>query len=578
VCSVEVILSPADFGQDYDDGGFTLRDAANRRGADATPFSSMSNLRHKTMSFVSSADTQADQHDKRFLKEADDETDKLPSEDSVVTRAALNSENLSSQVGELQIVATAKTTDEPFLLHVPHNSDLTAAQDDVDVESEDEVVLFSGRSGHPVPTTSAVVELQGADTIAASHPIAALPQASASGLDIDASCINPGTESNIGIRTKQKYEQVGIKRRQKGRSTQRRYKNESEDDLQAVLDDYVENMRDTGEIDDFRAGYEALAQSKARDSHSDSGWGSVELEDLDDLSTSDEMLGEIEFILSRRERPSGLQYLVSWEGQSMDEARWILHTNLQTEGVKALISDFEEQERLVAEYAQGDEDEDEGSDDAKVSEGSEDDVDSEEDLEDERDLIERKMARMTDEKIARLLAKQEELGMGSDELMLFDASDGDEDEITMKVEDELDADFISFGPKPSNNAWGKRQRKKMRGRIMPDPTDMLHPDEDDDFDIMDRTRPSLGLGRRAKEIMTFGLSDSELEKELRDTFAADRKKKKAKKLEREELRAAGLLGKKSKTRADIDDKYGTGIGIDQIKFELENFLLNDFDT
>ena len=167
--------------------------------------------------------------------------------------------------------------------------------------------------------------------------------------------------------------------------------------------------------------------------------------------------------------------------------------------------------------------------------------------------------------------------MGSDELILFDASHGDEDEFATKIEDELDADFISFGSKPRNNAWGKRQRKKTRGTNLPDPTDMLGPEEDD-FDIMDRTRPSLGLGRRGKEIMTFGLSDSELENELRDTFAADRKKKKAKKLEREELRAAGLLGKKSKTRADIDAKYSTGIGIDQVKFELENFLLNDFDT
>lgn len=528
------------------------------------------------MSFVSSIDTRADQDDTR-TKEADDETARHLYVDPVVTRVAPNSDNLSSQVSELQIVAAAKRADEASVSRVPLNAYLTNAGDGVDIESEDDIVLFSGRSGFSTSTTIIPDELEGNNTIPASRPVAPLFQMSPPSLDIAASCASPITASNTATRTKQKNGQTDRKQRQKGRSTERRNKNDSEDDLQAVLDDYVENMRGTGEIDDFTTAYEALARGKARCSHSDSGWDSVELEDLDDLSTSDELLGDVEFILSRRERPSGLQYLVSWEGQSMDEARWILHTNLQTDDVKALIFDFEEQERLVAEYPQDDE-EDEDSDVVRLSEGSDNGDDSEEAFEDERDLLERKMARMTDEKIARLLAKQEELGMGSNQLMLFDASDGDEDEIAMKVEDELDADFISLGSKPRNNAWGKRQRRKLRGTIMSDPTDMLDTHEDDDFDIMDRTRPSLGLGRRGKDIMTFGLSDSELENELRDTFAADRKKKKAKKLEREELRAAGLLGKKSKTRADIDAKYSTGIGIDQIKFELENFLLNDLDT
>lgn len=143
------------------------------------------------------------------------------------------------------------------------------------------------------------------------------------------------------------------------------------------------------------AGWDASGVSPA-------GWAVDDIRDFDDLSTSDGGLGDIQAIISKRERASGVTYLVVYESQTMDEARWVRQATLTGARALAMIDAFDVEEKLLGDIMK----------DAEESTDSEDDSD-EDDERDNEDLLQRKIDRMSDEKIARLLAKQEELGMGS---------------------------------------------------------------------------------------------------------------------------------------------------------------------
>ena len=99
------------------------------------------------------------------------------------------------------------------------------------------------------------------------------------------------------------------------------------------------------------------------------------------------------------------------------------------------------------------------------------------------------------------------------------------------------------------------------------------PDDFDDFDLMDWTRPSLQRKKRPKnDIPSFNVSDSELEAQLSAAWQGDRLRKMDRKRAREELRAQGMLGK----RADPDDlrvKYPAGMNLEDIETEIKTFLL-----
>ncbi|KAL8763141.1 MAG: hypothetical protein Q9184_000986 [Pyrenodesmia sp. 2 TL-2023] len=187
------------------------------------------------------------------------------------------------------------------------------------------------------------------------------------------------------------------------------------------------------------------------------------------------------------------------------------------------------------------------------------------DMEDERDLLERKQARMTDEHIARLLAKQEELGLSSNELLLFD---GDEDQSS-----EEDDDDVLF-----QSAATKRRRKGKRGQQQQSPSamalaDMFEQDRYGHFDVMDHDRPSLkSVPRSRRNAPAFDISDTELEASLQLSWERDRSKKKIKKKEREELRAQGLLGNNG--QADLKVKYREGISFGEIRDELIDFMIS----
>jgi hypothetical protein len=96
---------------------------------------------------------------------------------------------------------------------------------------------------------------------------------------------------------------------------------------------------------------------------------------------------------------------------------------------------------------------------------------------------------------------------------------------------------------------------------------------------MDFERPSLKKkpkGRKGKLILD-DVSDSELEESMQAAWDNDRIKKKERKQEREELRAAGLLGNKN-GKADLKQKYKEGMGIQAVKDEIKRFLIGSDST
>ncbi len=301
------------------------------------------------------------------------------------------------------------------------------------------------------------------------------------------------------------------------------------------------------------------------------GWDSTDMQDLDDLSTSEEVQAIVKSVLSKRTRLSGVQYLIVWEGYSADDARWIPLTTLDTPSAEEQIRIFESQ--LAREKRLSFKSED--SDDSvmmsqKIAIELRDEL---EDLEDEKDLLDRKRARMTDEQIARLLSKQEELGLGSDELVLFD---GDEEEGSPRWNDEASSLPLSV--------WNQtmiRQKKNTRrqGELTSASVcaNVLAQDPYNGFDVMDHDRPSLRKkpkGHRGQ--LTLELSHSELENSLQTAWDNDRSKKKIRKLEREELRAQGLLGKKGKV--DMKARYKEGLLWEDVKEEIGIFLISSSQT
>lgn len=162
-----------------------------------------------------------------------------------------------------------------------------------------------------------------------------------------------------------------------------------------------------------------------------------------------------------------------------------------------------------------------------------------------------------DETLARLLAKQDELGLDDDELVLFSA-DG----------------YVGTRPAGSgaSSARHGNQRGKSKGRQQI-PSARAVAAVFDELDLMDWDRhnpPRKPKNKRGQP--TFNVSDSELEATLEAVWQKDRLRKKERKQHREELRVQGLLGK----HADPNDprvKYPTHMTFDQIKEEMRTFLI-----
>ncbi|KAF2001101.1 hypothetical protein P154DRAFT_522081 [Amniculicola lignicola CBS 123094] len=343
-------------------------------------------------------------------------------------------------------------------------------------------------------------------------------------------------------------------------------------------DDYFENVKESmrreqeeGEeeaaipasfagrdIDDLGIGDNNMVIAEPDEHESGDEWSSDMLHDFDNNSTSSDVIDIISRVLASRTRKSGLQYLVVYEGSTTDDARWLPVSFLHTKADKQLIENFETKKYLrEANQASGDDEED--------FEDVSDDDDADEDG-----------SGMDDEMIARTLQKQEELGFGSDEILLHGGNGYFAGP----------ADPLDSGAARADRRWKKRQQRSRGNQrhqnsfpnasLLADILDQLDPY--DGFDIMDTERPSLKpkkKGRRGQPPPE--LDDPDLNEQMQATWEADRATKRVKKAEREELRKLGLLGRKGKA-ADLSVKYSNGFSMDQIAAEIREFILSKSET
>lgn len=294
-------------------------------------------------------------------------------------------------------------------------------------------------------------------------------------------------------------------------------------------------------------------------------WDSGDLEDFDDLSTTDEEVAEVSQVLRYRSRPSGPQYLVTAIGQDTSDARWVLHENLKSTSAIEEIRIFEKVRTMKIQVMSDDQDSEPESD--EFLDDLVGDIKSEGD---ENERILNYTSRMTDEQIAQALAKQEELGMGSDELLLFDGQVDDDDEVV----DEFAAGggFIPFSSKKHLSSRTTSRRNRRQRESFPPAeafADALEQDPYGAFDVMDFDRPSLRpkkKGRKSDFPSDLGLEDEELAERLRNTWSKDREKKTARKREKQEQLAATLLEASERNHPAA------------IKAEIRQFLCQEVET
>ncbi|KAJ5930760.1 hypothetical protein N7466_006253 [Penicillium verhagenii] len=163
------------------------------------------------------------------------------------------------------------------------------------------------------------------------------------------------------------------------------------------------------------------------------------------------------------------------------------------------------------------------------------------------------------------------------ELDSLDESDEDLDDMDDDMDDEglLEELAISYS---AGKKGGRGQHAFLSATAF---ADALDADPYYGLDIMDFDRPSLQKrpkGKKTRLPEDLLLPDSDLDsidlEILREeTWEADRKKKKAKKQEREELRSQGLLGRKF-ADPDLKVKYAKGMDLEDLISEIRTFLLS----
>lgn len=154
----------------------------------------------------------------------------------------------------------------------------------------------------------------------------------------------------------------------------------------------------------------------------------------------------------------------------------------------------------------------------------------------------------------------------ADELEEESDLDEDEDEDV----DTVDIDLLQ----EQLDRYTRAQRKKHGFVSATAFADALESDPYYGLDIMDFNRPSLRKKSKGKQpLFDLDISDSELEFELEQAWENDRRTKKIKKKEREQLRAEGLLGR-SVGSADLKVKYPKDMNMEELVTEMRAFLLS----
>lgn len=185
----------------------------------------------------------------------------------------------------------------------------------------------------------------------------------------------------------------------------------------------------------------------------------------------------------------------------------------------------------------------------------------------EASVAQRQQMELDDAHLARMLAKQEELGFGGDDVMLFDGGVDEDEDGNWRIAPKAT-------PRRKKKASAKQAKIVQKKGEYPSATAMA--DAFDDLDLMDWRRAALNnveqVAQRFSKHSPPEHDDPDMQEAMQLTWKKDRLKKAEKKKQREALRAQGLLGKNINPD-DLRVKYLVGMSKDELVEELEQFLL-----
>ena len=282
----------------------------------------------------------------------------------------------------------------------------------------------------------------------------------------------------------------------------------------------------------------------------------------EDVGTSNNMKDPGLRIISKRERRTSDQHPVEWEGETVDNASWVSLSQLTTPNACEAFQSHDHADAGEEVFTSGN----------NSAYGSSDLENSaiEYVVKDKKDINreytpDQASESLTDSQIARLLAKQEELGLGSSELMIF----GD-----------LNVDLLGRRETAQAPRHGCRINTAPHNRYISQNSMALQDivetmsiaDTCDEFDIMDFGRPSLQPKTSGRRDMPSAVFDGEFNRVIRNAWSKDRAKKKLRKEAREEARHQGLLGKRGNT--SMISNHRNGITASQLKSDILSFLVS----
>ncbi|KGO72880.1 Single-stranded nucleic acid binding R3H [Penicillium italicum] len=158
------------------------------------------------------------------------------------------------------------------------------------------------------------------------------------------------------------------------------------------------------------------------------------------------------------------------------------------------------------------------------------------------------------------------------------SSENDEDDMFISgSEDDTLEDFVLLEDLANGYSGSTKKGSRYGKPSFPSASafaDALESDPYFGFDIMDFDRASIRKKAKGKQsIPDLVLSDSEFEVELQEAWRNDRTKKKLRKIERAELRAQGLLGRKA-GNPDLKVKYPKEMNMEEFMTEIRSFLMS----
>jgi hypothetical protein len=547
------------------------------------------------------------------------ELDEIPPESTPLSKDVLDSDFdrkhtvMTEQVGRMKIVAEPlESGPATSVAEIAQSSSRPKSTSISSVASEEEIIVFGGRRGESrksvrrpeIPPPATASTLTDETTTARNKkpspsrddkPVLSTP---------DSVFYRPaaGARSSKDLPSAKNapFEPNPNFGRRRGR---RRGPSQREIEEEALMQDYISNMKDDETDDDkqetsvrnehfrfFEEAGEENAKVQTRSSgkqkmpdifDEDLEWSPSNLEDLEDMSTTDDEIAEVSRVYADRLRPSGFQYLVTAVGKGPDDARWVLAEKMTSTTATTEIRFFEERRKTkldlqesISDDLSTDSDEDEDEDEDEVLDDLKDTFESEND---ENERLFKLTASMTDAQIAQALDMQDKLGMPTNEVLLFNGQEGNEF---------ANGDgFIPFSSKQytSNRKRSKRNlRKKDSFPSAGAFADALEQDPYNGFDVMDFDRPSLKPKRKGRRSvgLPFELEDEDLAFQLQQSWDNDRSKKAARKREREEMRQGGLLGSKAANgRVDLHTRYQNGgMDADQIRAEIRSFMAQETEA